>query len=82
MWCLADIFSAVSDKMVFWLTGGTVAIVAIVSAALTSILTTRSREKTRREIAAYLAEGSIDKDTALAMLKSGEESEDEEDEEA
>ena len=77
MLCLADSWTAVfSDKAImFWIIGGTVAIVAILAGTVTSILATRSREQTKREIAAYLAEGSIDKDTALAMLKAGGEAE-------
>lgn len=70
MWYLAD-FQGMSDKVVFWLMGGTVAVIAIVSTALTTILVQRGQEKTRREIAAYLAEGSIDKDTAIALMKRG-----------
>ncbi len=79
MWYLAD-FQGMSDKTVFWLMGGAVAIIAIVSTAMTHILTARAREKTRREIAAYLAEGSIDKDTAIALLKQGGEDGEEEEE--
>jgi predicted lysophospholipase L1 biosynthesis ABC-type transport system permease subunit len=80
MLCLADSWMTVfSDKAImFWMIGGTVAIVAILAGTVTSILATRAREQTRREIAAYLAEGSIDRDTALAMLKEGGEEEAEE----
>ncbi len=51
---------------------GTVAIVAIVAGATTKMATSRARERTKREIAAYVAEGSIDADKAVAMLKAGE----------
>ena len=51
--------------------GGAVAIVAIVFGSVTSITVNRSREKTRREIAAYVAEGTIDPDKAVEMLKAG-----------
>lgn len=51
---------------------GTVAIVAIVAGATTKMTTARARERTKREIAAYVAEGSIDADKAVAMLKAGE----------
>lgn len=79
---LAESFSTLmSSKMAFWLILGSVAIVAILSTALTTIIVQRGKEKTRREIAAYLAEGSIDKDTALAMLKADEGDEEEEEEE-
>ncbi len=51
---------------------GTVAIVAIVAGTATKMATTRARERTKREIAAYVAEGSIDADKAVAMLKADE----------
>jgi hypothetical protein len=82
MWILAEsiMTTIFSDKGVaFWVIGGTVAIVAIVAGTIHSALGTRAREQTKREIAAYLAEGSIDKETALAMMKaSGGEGEEEE----
>ncbi len=51
---------------------GTVAIVAIVAGATTKMATSRAHERTKREIAANVAEGSIDADKAVAMLKAGE----------
>jgi hypothetical protein len=51
--------------------GGAIAIVAIVLGSVTNITVNRSREKTKREIAAYVAEGSIDPDKAVEMLKAG-----------
>ncbi|MHC4130298.1 MAG: hypothetical protein ACYS1E_16320 [Planctomycetota bacterium] len=51
--------------------GGAIAIVAIVSGCVTSITVNRSREKTKREISAYVAEGTIDPDKAVEMLKAG-----------
>ena len=79
MWCIADsLMTIFSDKaIVFCVIGGMVAILWILCATIASILSTRAREKTRREIAAYLAEGTIDRDTALAMMKSGGAAEDE-----
>lgn len=53
---------------------GTIAIVAIVFGTVTQALQTREREQTRREIAAYLAEGMIDSDTAEMLLKRGKRS--------
>ena len=50
----------------------TIAIIAIVFGAATKIIVGRSREQTKREIAAYVAEGSIDPDKAVAMLNAGE----------
>ncbi len=51
--------------------GGLIAIIAIVFGAATKIIVGRSREQTKREIAAYVAEGSIDPDKAVAMLNAG-----------
>lgn len=76
---LADsLWTVLSDKaVVFWVIMGSVAVIWIVSSAISSVMQARAYEKTRREIAAYLAEGSIDKETALAMLKEGREGEEE-----
>ena len=52
--------------------GLVVAIVAIFMGIMAGILKTRAREETKREIAAYVAEGSIDPDKAIAMLNAGE----------
>ena len=48
-----------------------IAIIAIVFGAATKIIVGRAREQTKREIAAYVAEGSIDPDKAVAMLNAG-----------
>jgi hypothetical protein len=76
MLMLAESFFSNLDKaVVFWLVGGTVAVVWIVFASISSVLSVRAREQTRREIAAYVAEGSIDKETAVAMLTAGDDEE-------
>ncbi len=46
----------------------TVVIIAIVSTQLRNILQTRAREATKREIAAYVAEGSMTPDDAARLL--------------
>ncbi len=38
---------------------------------ITSVVRSRAREQTKREIAAYVAEGSLDPDKAVAMLNAG-----------
>jgi hypothetical protein len=48
-----------------------VAIVAIVTQAITKISQTKAREESRREIAAYVAEGTISPDDATKMLNAG-----------
>ncbi len=67
---LADIFDMMfqAPNPIF-IIGGTIAIVAIVCGSATKIVVSRSREKTRREIAAYVAEGTIDADKAIEMLR-------------
>jgi hypothetical protein len=48
-----------------------VAIVAIITEALRKTAQTKAREESRREIAAYVAEGSISADDAAKLLTSG-----------
>lgn len=45
--------------------------VAIIFSTLTGVAKAKSREATKREIAAYVAEGSIDPDKAVALLNAG-----------
>jgi len=52
--------------------GTIIAVVAIISGCVTRIVRSQGRERTRREIAAYVAEGTIDPDKAIEMLKAGE----------
>lgn len=51
--------------------GVAVALVAIVTSAITKASQTRAREESRREIAAYVAEGSISPDEAAKILSAG-----------
>ncbi len=70
MWMLADAFDAPNSVFVV---GGVIAITAIVFGSVKHILVARGREKTKREIAAYVAEGSIEPEKAVEMLKAGNE---------
>ncbi len=45
--------------------------VAIIATAITRMTASRHREQTRREIAAYVAEGTISPQDAVAMLNAG-----------
>ncbi|MCZ6836180.1 MAG: hypothetical protein O7G85_10435 [Planctomycetota bacterium] len=45
--------------------------IAIVFHTMTGMAKSRAREATKREIAAYVAEGSIEPDKAIAMLNAG-----------
>lgn len=49
-----------------------VAVVAIVVGGIRGVIRTRSRERSRREIAAYVAEGTITPADAKALLEAGE----------
>lgn len=46
--------------------------IAIIATAITRTTTSRHREQTRREVAAYVAEGTISPDDAVAMLNAGQ----------
>ncbi len=48
-----------------------VALTAIIGGVLHGILRTRAREQSRREIAAYIAEGSMTPDDAERILEAG-----------
>ncbi len=73
MLILADAIEQILDSPVPVIALGTiVAVVAIVAGSATKIVRSQGRERTRREIAAYVAEGSIDPDKAIEMLKAGE----------
>ena len=45
--------------------------VCSIGCGVSKVLVARGREKTRRELAAYVAEGALDPDQAIAMLDAG-----------
>lgn len=47
------------EEVLFMLVGGTIACTAIVGGTVAGIIKSVTRERTRREIAAYIAEGSM-----------------------
>jgi hypothetical protein len=51
--------------------GTLIAVVAIVFTSLRAMVVSRTREQTKRELAAYVAEGSLDPDKAVAMINAG-----------
>ena len=51
--------------------GITVALVAIITGGITGAAKVKAREQTRREVAAYVAEGSITPEEAEKILKGG-----------
>ena len=70
MLILADWADRIFDMPIpLFLIGGVIAIVAIIACTVTTVTVSRSRERTRREIAAYVAEGTIDPDKGVEMMK-------------
>lgn len=67
------ILAANDSEVLMVLFGGgiLVAIVAMITDAIRKMAQTRAREETRREIAAYVAEGSISPDDAAKLLAAG-----------
>jgi hypothetical protein len=51
--------------------GFTVAIVGMITGAIRDVFRSRHQEESRREIAAYVAEGSISPDDAAKILAAG-----------
>jgi len=56
----------------FWTVMGGVAIVAILSGTITTAIKSSARERSRREIAAYIAEGSMTPDQGERILDAGD----------
>lgn len=48
-----------------------VGICAIIGGSISGVMRTRAKEMTKRELAAYVAEGSLDPDKAVQILNSG-----------
>lgn len=55
----------------FLIVGGSVAIIAILAGAASSMVKSTSRERSRREIAAYIAEGSMTPDQGEKLMAAG-----------
>lgn len=51
--------------------GSVIAVIAIISSTIRSVAVGRAREQTKRELAAYVAEGTLDPDKAVAMINAG-----------
>ena len=61
--------------VLFWIVGGGIAVTWILAATIASMAKTLSREKTRREIAAYIAEGAMTPEQGEKLMKAGEDAE-------
>lgn len=66
----------VETQTLFIAVGGAVAIVAIVAGSLNSMIKTRAREMSRREIAAYIAEGTMTAEQGERLMKAAPEEDD------
>ncbi len=51
--------------------GCVVGIVGVIGGTISSVTRSKAREQTKRELAAYVAEGTIDPDKAVAILNAG-----------
>lgn len=61
------------DDNLIWIVGGILGFVGIVFGTITGAMKTNAREQTRREIAAYIAEGSMTPEQGERLLKAGKE---------
>lgn len=64
------IFDALADHIVWAMITGAI-VVGIIGNTLREIVKTRSRERTRREIAAYIAEGSMTPEQGERLMAAG-----------
>ncbi|MEO1279130.1 MAG: hypothetical protein AAFV77_09255 [Planctomycetota bacterium] len=65
-----ELVKAIFDEgNLFWIIGGTIAIVAIVFGTIAGAIKRVAREKTRREIAAYIAEGSMTPEQGEKLMR-------------
>lgn len=62
------LFEFLHENFIF-LIGGIIAIVAIVFTSISGMVRSKAREQTRREIAAYIAEGSMSPEQGERLMK-------------
>lgn len=67
---MEHIFSAIAENW-FWSVIGVIVVVWVIAATFDSIIKTAARERSRREIAAYIAEGSMTPEQGERLLKAG-----------
>jgi len=68
---MTELINALGDSIVIVIIGA-VAAIAIVLGAVRSMVGTSARERSRREIAAYIAEGSMTAEQGERLMKAGE----------
>ncbi|MEM7754359.1 MAG: hypothetical protein AAF297_01850 [Planctomycetota bacterium] len=65
-----EIFALLNnEETLFLMIGGTIAVTAIVFCTITGCIKQNARERTRREIAAYIAEGSMTPDQGERLIR-------------
>jgi hypothetical protein len=67
MFTLADAI----EKVSLWVALGGVGVIWIIAATIQSILSTSMKERSRREIAAYIAEGSMSPEQGERLMNAG-----------
>ncbi|HVZ93693.1 MAG TPA: hypothetical protein VG797_04205 [Phycisphaerales bacterium] len=72
---MEQVFQAVAQNW-FWSVMGLIAIVSIVVGAITSMVNGMGRERSRREIAAYIAEGTMTPEQGERILSAKDKEED------
>jgi hypothetical protein len=65
---MEQIFDAAADYFVITVIGGCF-VLGMILRAVTTVVTTNSREKSRREIAAYIAEGSLTPEQGERLMR-------------
>lgn len=65
---MQQLFDAAAEYFVFSMIGGCF-VLSMILKSVTTIITTGSRERSRREIAAYIAEGSMSPDQGERLMK-------------
>jgi len=71
---LVSLIGANFELVIVFGVGGLIALTSIVFGILKSISVTREHERTKREVAAYIAEGSMTPDDAERILRGGRKS--------
>lgn len=69
---LSLLAAAMDGGGIIFALGGAVAMLGIICATIKNITRTKAREQTRREIAAYIAEGSMTPEQGEKLMASGE----------
>ncbi len=67
----ADPFFVFLNNNGLWVMIGVIVVSAIVFGALKDVLKTRAKEESRREIAAYIAEGSMTPEQGERLMRAG-----------